>query len=125
LIESGLSSLVAYKRTVGVIVILPLRIQFQDEIPNLNRGLSFGQIFTDKKLPSHIAPLLLAGEASGNLGNSLIRCAHILDHDIDHILKRLTALIEPILMAGMGCVVGAIALSIMLPIYDISRVLQK
>jgi type II secretory pathway component PulF len=29
-----------------------------------------------------------------------------------------------VMMAGMGTVVGSIALSIMMPIYDISRVLQ-
>jgi type IV pilus assembly protein PilC len=55
----------------------------------------------------------------------MARAALIIDRDIEHALKRLTSLIEPIMMAGMGAVVGAIALSIMMPIYDISKVLQK
>jgi type II secretory pathway component PulF len=58
------------------------------------------------------------------LGTSLLRAASIIDRDMDHSLKRLTSLIEPVMMVGMGCTVGSIALSIMMPIYDISKVLQ-
>jgi type II secretory pathway component PulF len=75
-------------------------------------------------MPSYVAPLVAAGEASGNLGKALSRAARILDRELDHSLKRLTALIEPAMMLGMGAAVGSIALSIMMPIYDISKALQ-
>jgi type II secretory pathway component PulF len=68
--------------------------------------------------------LIAAGEMSGKLGPALTRIADIIDKDIDKQLKRMTALVEPILMIGMGGIVGSIAIAIMMPIYDISRSLQ-
>ncbi|NCW28743.1 MAG: hypothetical protein EBV83_10740, partial [Verrucomicrobia bacterium] len=95
------------------------------EIKNISNGIPLGDIIAKKKMPQFVAPLIHAGEASGTLGNSLLRASLILDRDIENILRKITALIEPIMMAGMGCIVGSIALSIMMPIYDISKVLQK
>ena len=127
LLESGLPVVKAFAGTARTIAFIPIRLMLESQIASINRGIPLGQVFSDKritKIAPHIAPLLSAGEASGALGASLMRAASILDRDIDHSLKRLTALIEPMMMAGMGCIVGGIALSIMMPIYDISRVLQ-
>jgi len=125
LIESGLSSTQAYARTASVISLLPLKESFLSDLGDIFRGVSFGSVMSGKKMPPYIVPLLQAGEASGTLGASLSRAAAILDRGIEHSLHRMTSLIEPVMMAGMGCIVGAIALSIMMPIYDISKVLQK
>jgi type II secretory pathway component PulF len=124
LVESGLGATRAFANTVATIPLVPLRTQLQREIPNVNRGQSLGSILAIKGIPPYIPPLLNAGEASGTLGMSMLRAASILDRDIEHALKKLTSLIEPVMMAGMGTCVGAIALSIMMPIYDISKVLQ-
>ncbi|MFA6295560.1 MAG: type II secretion system F family protein [Candidatus Paceibacterota bacterium] len=125
LIESGLPVTKAYEKTVFAVSFLPLKEVLLSDVSNISRGVSLGNIISNKNLPPYIAPLLHAGEISGTLGTSLLRAATILDRDIEHSLRRLTSLIEPIMMAGMGCVVGAIALSIMMPIYNISKVLQR
>jgi type IV pilus assembly protein PilC len=125
LIESGLPVSQSFSNTARSISLLPLRFSLLEEVANMKRGVTLGNVLSHKKIPSYIAPLLSAGEASGSLGSSIIRATVILDRDIEHTLKRLTSLIEPVMMVGMGCVVGAIALSIMMPIYDISRVLQQ
>lgn len=125
LIESGLPLVKAYQRTVMSVPLVPMRELLLSGDREITRGVSLGDMISNKKMPPFIAPLLRAGEASGNLGASILRAAIILDRDIEHSLQRLTALIEPVMMIGMGCVVGAIALSIMMPIYDISKVLQK
>ena len=125
LVESGLSITKSYAKTSSVISLLPLRESMLSEIKNISNGIPLGDIIAKKKMPQFVAPLIHAGEASGTLGNSLLRASLILDRDIENILRKITALIEPIMMAGMGCIVGSIALSIMMPIYDISKVLQK
>ncbi len=126
LLESGLAIDVAYSDTVNVIAILSLKERMIQATPDIRRGISIGSLFqnSSRHIPAYISPLLLAGEASGTLGSSLIRASSIIDRDMDHALKRLTSLIEPVMMAGMGIVVGGIAVSIMMPIYDISKVLQ-
>ncbi|MFA6553914.1 MAG: type II secretion system F family protein [Candidatus Paceibacterota bacterium] len=125
LVESGLSVKEAYSGTANTIQLIPLNQFLHDQIIKISRGLSLGTVIVHKDIPSYITALLNAGEASGTLGLSIIRAGNILDREIDHSLKRLTALIEPIMMVGMGCIVGAIALSIMMPIYNISGALQK
>lgn len=126
LVESGLQLGSSYSNTVDTISLIPLSKLLKSNIANINKGIPLGQVLANKSrfIPSYISPLILAGESSGTLGASLIRSASIIDRDMEHSLKRLTSLIEPIMMAGMGIVVGCIALSIMMPIYDISRVLQ-
>ena len=126
LIESGLAVDEAYTDTVNTISLVPLQQKLSEKISYIHKGIPIGSVFLNlsKKTPSYISPLLLAGESSGSLGSSLIRAASIIDRDMEHALKRLTSLIEPVMMAGMGIVVGGIAVSIMMPIYDISKVLQ-
>jgi len=125
LVESGLSSTDSYARAAGTVALLPLRKSLLHAEPRLRRGVSLGAVMMQPSVPPYVPSLLSAGESSGSLGRSISRAATIIDRDLDHALKRLTALIEPCMMIGMGCAVGSIALSIMMPIYDISRVLQK
>jgi type IV pilus assembly protein PilC len=123
LTESGMAADLAYEKAIAAISLIPLRRRLEVTRQDVTRGGSFGAIFA-KGMPSYIAPLISAGEASGNLTSAFSRVAGMLDRELDHSLKRMTALIEPIMMIGMGCTVGAIALSIMMPIYDISKTLQ-
>ncbi len=126
LIDSGISADLAYGRASSSVSHIPLAISLNACTGQVSKGISIGTVLksVSRRTP-HISSLLLAGEASGALGRSMIRAADIMDRDMDHRLKRITSLIEPTMMAGMGIVVGAVALSIMMPIYDISRVLQR
>ena len=88
-------------------------------------GSTLGAVLKDiKYIPAFVASLVSAGEVSGHLGHSLIKSADIIDADIDRALRKITSLLEPAMMIMMGGMVGAIALSIMMPIYDVSKVLQ-
>lgn len=125
LVDSGVQINVAYSGTVQTLTLLPLQKYLLQSESSISKGVPLGKILSVKPIPSFLGPLISAGESSGNLGTSIIRAASILDREMEHSLKKMTALIEPIMMIGLGLVVGSIALSIMMPIYDISRVLQK
>ncbi len=123
LTESGMAADVAYQKAVAAISLIPLRKKLETTMQSITNGATFGSIFAHR-MPAYIAPLIAAGEASGNLASAFSRAAAILDRELDYSLKHMTGLIEPIMMIGMGLSVGAIALSIMMPIYDISKNLQ-
>ena len=125
LIETGVSIAVSYPQVCETVTLLPLKKIFQAHVFEIERGISLGIVLKHSYIPDYVPQLVLAGERSGTLGMSLGRVAALFDRDIEHTLKRITALIEPVMMIGVGCMVGAIALSIMMPIYDISKVLQK
>ena len=125
LILSGSSMTDSYARVANRMTYFPFKTYFNSKILFLSQGGNLASIFSGfKHIPAYVAPLITAGEASGTLGTSLMRSADILNRDIEQSLKRLTALIEPVMMIGIGCVVGAIAVSIMMPIYDMSKALQ-
>ena len=124
LIESGATADAAYEKAVSSVSLYPLWRALVNKIGAIEQGGPMSAIF-GKATPSYVASLVAAGEASGRLGLALSRASELVDRELDHALKRLTSLIEPMMMLGMGGLVGSIALSIMMPIYDISKTLQK
>ena len=124
LLNNGLTIEDAYTRTVHTISLQPIHRYFVSRIPDISNGTRLAIICTHPFCVPHIPALIAAGEASGNLGQSCIRASRIIDKITDHSLKQLTSLIEPLMMVCMGVVVGGIALSIMMPIYALSNILQ-
>ncbi len=125
LLDSGVYINQAYTHAVGTISFLPLQEYMASYTAHVNNGAQLSSVFVRHTFPVYVSALISAGESSGTLGPSCIRAASILDRGIQHSLKRMTSLIEPLMMVGMGLIIGSIALSILMPIYDLSRVLQK
>ncbi len=90
-------------------------------------GISFTKSIS--KYPKFFNKIMInmcnIGERSGNLSEMMGHCSRIFEQDIDTFLKRFSSLIEPILMIFMGVIVGSIALSIILPVYEITNSLNK
>lgn len=102
-----------------------LKEKIRNNLAHINDGTSLIKIFNNTKVPPYVLPMITSGEASGTLGQALVGSASILEKEIENNLKKIVSLIEPIMMAGMGTVVGSIALSIMMPIYSISSAIQR
>lgn len=116
----------AYISSIQGVSLLPLQKKFTDSSDEISSGRKLSDILcrAEFSIPSFATGLILAGEKSGTLGLSMIRVADIIDRDVDHVLKRLTSIVEPVLMVVLGFSIGGIALSIIMPIYDLSKALQ-
>jgi type II secretory pathway component PulF len=64
------------------------------------------------------------GEETGRLPQMLIRTAETLDFEVDSAMRRLTSLVEPLVVLFMGVFIGFIVLSILLPIFQISSLVK-
>ncbi len=84
-------------------------------------GAPIADSFTKENLffPRMLVGLMAVGERTGKLAGTLQSIANFYERDVDERLKRFTALIEPLLLLVLGLVVGAIALSVLLPIYQL------
>jgi type II secretory pathway component PulF len=84
-------------------------------------GAPIADSFTKERLffPRMLVGLMAVGERTGKLAGTLQSIANFYERDVDERLKRFTALIEPLLLLVLGLVVGAIALSVLLPIYQL------
>lgn len=67
-----------------------------------------------------ITGLLAIAEQTGDFGRSCTDIGSMTASDLDTSLATLTRFIEPALMLGMGGVVGMIAVSIIMPMYEIT-----
>ncbi len=64
------------------------------------------------------------GERSGALDQLLEKIAEFYDQQVEAEVKGLTALIEPIMIAMMGFIVGGIVLAVFLPIFKLQEKLS-
>jgi type II secretory pathway component PulF len=75
--------------------------------------------------PEILAHLIAVGELSGSLTETLFYLAKHYENEVDESTKNLSSAIEPILLITMGLFVGLIAVSVVTPIYDITKNLQR
>jgi general secretion pathway protein F len=64
--------------------------------------------------------MLRVGERSGELGKMLTQSAGFYDGEISRWIDRFTRTFEPVLMAGIGIVVGVIVVLLYMPIFDLA-----
>jgi len=73
-------------------------------------------------IPPNVAAMFNAGERSGRLPEVLGNIAIYAEDDLDIAIKSTTSMIEPIMIVGMGILVGGIASAMLLPIFQMSKV---
>ncbi len=75
-------------------------------------------------VPRAVSAMVGAGERSGRLPEVLQTTAEFCEEELDHTIKSVTSLIEPIMIVFMGAVVGGIAAAMLLPIFNMSKGLK-
>lgn len=71
-------------------------------------------------IPKMLPRMIAIGEEGGDLTLMFQKIAEIYEGDLEKTLTRLTALAQPIILIGMGLVVGVVMLSVLLPLTDAS-----
>lgn len=66
-----------------------------------------------------VVQLVRVGEESGSLDRMLLKVAEYYEHDVDAAMATIGALLEPVLITGIGAVVGFIVFSIFIPLYTL------
>ena len=74
--------------------------------------------------PPVLTHMVAVGEETGDLPKMLTRVSDSLDFEVDTSMRRLVSLAEPIIILVMGVVVGTVALSILLPIYQAENTIK-
>jgi type II secretory pathway component PulF len=74
-----------------------------------------------KLYPKPIVEILAVGERTGTLSDSARVIADLCEETLQQELQSRTAIIEPVLMVFMGCIVGFIALAIITPMYALTQ----
>jgi type IV pilus assembly protein PilC len=71
-------------------------------------------------MPNSVVQMIRSGEDSGNMADVLRDVSAFYGRELKGVIKMVTSMIEPIMIVCMGCLVGFIAMSIILPIFKMS-----
>ncbi len=73
--------------------------------------------------PTMITQMVGIGEESGALDSMLDKCAVFYEAEVDSAVDGLTALMEPMIMAVLGVLVGGLMIAMCLPIFQLGAVM--
>lgn len=86
----------------------------------VSRGETISAVLgTSDLITACVQEALRNGEQSGQIGQPLLHMADFLDEENDIVVKSLTSIIEPAILIVLGLIVGFIALSMFLPLFDL------
>ncbi|HET58493.1 MAG TPA: type II secretion system F family protein [Deltaproteobacteria bacterium] len=122
---SGISVLVSLDILVGTIGNEAIAREFR-RIKSLleeGRGLS-SPLRSAKYFTPMVVDMVAVGEETGALDEMLHQVAVHYDDEVEFAVKRLSAALGPILIVGLAVVVGFFALSIFLPMWDLTKAVR-
>ncbi len=73
-----------------------------------------------KVFPPMVTQMITVGESTGALDTMLSKIADFYEDEVDAAVEALTSLIEPVLMAFLGVVVGGLVIALYLPIFQLA-----
>lgn len=125
LIDSGvplLQSLDIVRDVVGNRVIAMVVNSVRESV---ERGERIAQpLKVSGEFPPDVVQMIAVGEETGKMGYMLNRIADFYDTVIRFSVKKLTTLIEPLLLILLGIMVGVIMASMLLPMFDMVKTMR-
>ena len=70
--------------------------------------------------PALVPQMLAVGETTGQLDEILLRISNFYGREADSVVNNLVELIQPVLMIGIGLMVGLLFASILMPLYKLT-----
>ena len=77
------------------------------------------------EFPPDMIQMIAVGEETGKLGPMLTKIAGYYDNAVGYSLKKLIALIEPVFIIVLGALVGFIMASMLLPMFDMVKTINR
>jgi type IV pilus assembly protein PilC len=126
LVKSGvpiLSSLEIVSKAAGNQVVAKA---VQSARASIKEGESIaGPLAKSRVFPIMVTRMIAVGEQTGELEKMLTKVADFYENEVDAAIAGLTSLIEPLVIAFLGVVVGAIAVALFLPVFQISTLVNR
>ncbi len=121
LMKAGIPILDALNITADAVVNPPIKnALLRVARDGVTRGISLGEAFSKESVfPPVVTNLVAISERAGHLDEVLKTLADFYDSEISSSVKTLVTFIEPALLLTIGFVIALIALSILVPIYQL------
>lgn len=89
-----------------------------DASNKIQEGMSIARPLQESGLfPPMVIQMISVGEETGALSDLLNRVANFYEEEVETMTRGLTALVEPLMLVGVGLIIGAIVIALYLPIF--------
>jgi len=92
---------------------------------NVEEGRGMSLAFTESAfIPENAKQIVKTGEETQNIAKVMLRLSDYYEEELDDQMTKFAAIIEPLLLIIMGVVVGGIVMSLILPIFKLSKMVH-
>ena len=122
-IAQGIPILQATDTAVTVVTHLVIRRELARLPEQLRQGNALSSCLRETSVATpFLVNTVSVGEESGKVSEALIEVATYYERDSERLLQTLATLLEPVLILGMGLIVGFIVMAVLLPIFEMSGI---
>jgi type IV pilus assembly protein PilC len=90
---------------------------------DMKRGIPMAENMAESKLfPKILVNMIEVGEQTAQLETVVLKVAEFYDEEIDEVVRSLTKIMEPLILAIIGVTVGGLVAAIMLPIIQLTNI---
>jgi type IV pilus assembly protein PilC len=88
----------------------------------IEKGFQLSQPLAENAMfPTMVVSMIQVGEQSGKMDEMLMKIAFFYEDEVDDAIKTMLSLIEPIMLVGIGVIIGVIVIAMYLPIMDMGN----
>ncbi|MGD9795383.1 MAG: type II secretion system F family protein [Acidimicrobiia bacterium] len=125
LISSGIpivDSLAIAQRVIGNAVLAEAVAETAEQV---KAGAPFGMSLAQHAVfPPMLTQMVAVGEDTGEVDRLLDKVAEFYESEVSAKVESLTALLEPIMLVGMGAVIGGMVISLYLPMFKVITLIK-
>jgi type IV pilus assembly protein PilC len=91
----------------------------------VHQGMPIAQpLIENSVFPPLVSQMVKVGEETGELEKMLDKIADFYEDEVDTSIASLTSIIEPLMMIGIGAIIGIIVISMYLPMFKMLQLVQ-
>jgi type IV pilus assembly protein PilC len=91
----------------------------------VHEGVPIAQPLVENPIfPPMVSQMIKIGEETGELEKMLGKIADFYEDEVDTAISALTSIVEPVMMIGVGCMVGVIVISMYLPMFKMLQLVK-
>jgi type IV pilus assembly protein PilC len=97
----------------------------ENAVNSVRDGISEGRTISDPLtatgvFPDMVCQMISVGEATGALDVMLNKVADFYEEEVDQAVENLTSMLEPVIIVGLGIVIGGLVIAMYMPIFSMA-----
>ena len=126
LLASGVPLLAAMDIVRVIISNLVIQRVIKETAESISEGQGIAQpLRASGEFPAMVTHMIAIGEKTGNLEEMLLKVSQSYNGEVDRSISTLMSLLEPVMIAALGLVVGFVVISILLPIFKMQQLVGR